>query len=152
MAARLRRGGAIPARRTARGRPPADARRRRHRRVGEEAGRSGSNPQSVKRILAGVLVAACAVVGAWLWVRDSSFVAVRTVTVTGLSSSETPQIRSALRSAALDMTTLHVREDALRAAVAAYPSIKDVQAHADLPHRLAIRVSERAPVAAIDAG
>jgi cell division protein FtsQ len=106
----------------------------------------------VKRILAGALVAACAVAGGFLWVRDSSLVAVRAVTVTGLASSEAPQIRSALRSAALDMTTLHVRDDALRAAVSEYPSIKDVEADADLPHRLAIRVNERAPVAAIDTG
>jgi POTRA domain, FtsQ-type len=106
----------------------------------------------VKRILAGVLVAACALAGGWLWVRDSSLVAVRTITVTGLASDEAPAIRSALRSAAFDMTTLHVREDALRAAVAQYPSVKAVDADADLPHRLMIRVHERAPVLAIDTG
>jgi cell division protein FtsQ len=106
----------------------------------------------VKRILAGVLVAACALAGGWLWVRDSSLVAVRTITVTGLASDEAPEIRSALRSAAFDMTTLHVREDALRAAVSQYPSVKAVDADADLPHRLVIRVHERAPVLAIDTG
>ena len=51
----------------------------------------------MKRILAGVLVAACAVAGGWLWVRDSSLVAVRDVFVTGVSSSEGR--RSAARSA-----------------------------------------------------
>jgi cell division protein FtsQ len=106
----------------------------------------------VKRILAGVLVALCALTGGWLWVRDSSLVAVRSVTVTGLSSAEAPQIAGALRVAALDMTTLHVREDALRSAVSEYPSVKRVAADADLPHKLVIRVGERAPVAAIDAG
>ena len=56
----------------------------------------------MKRILAGVLLAAGVVVGGWLWVRDSSLVAVRDVYVTGVSSSEGPQIRSALRNAALE--------------------------------------------------
>jgi cell division protein FtsQ len=106
----------------------------------------------VKRILAGVLVAACAAAGGWLWVRDSSLVAVRDVFVTGVSSSEGPQIRGALRNAALDMTTLHVREDALRAAVAQYPSIKSFDVDADFPRKLTIVVHERAAVAAIQTG
>jgi cell division protein FtsQ len=106
----------------------------------------------VKRILAGVLVAACALAGGWWWVRDSSLVAVRDVAVTGLASSEAPQIRSSLRSAALDMTTLHVRVDALRAAVSQYPSIKALETDAHGLHGLTIRVRERAPVVAIDTG
>jgi cell division protein FtsQ len=84
-----------------------------------------------------------------MWVRDSSLVAVRDVFVTGVNSSEGPQIRHALRTAALDMTTLHVREDALRAAVAQYPSVKSFKVDADFPRKLTIVVHERAPVAAI---
>ena len=106
----------------------------------------------MKRILAGVLVAACVVAGGWLWVRDSSLVAVRDVFVTGADSSEGPQIRAALRNAALDMTTLHVREDALRAAVAEYPSIKALDVDAGFPRKLTIVVHERAAVAAIQSG
>ncbi|MEO8689540.1 MAG: FtsQ-type POTRA domain-containing protein [Solirubrobacteraceae bacterium] len=106
----------------------------------------------MKRILAGVLVAACAAAGGWLWVRDSSLVAVRDVYVTGVNSSEGPQIRSALRSAALDMTTLHVREDALRTAVSQYPSVKGFEVETDFPRKLTIVVHERAAVAAIESG
>jgi cell division protein FtsQ len=106
----------------------------------------------VKRILAGVLVAGCALAGGWLWVRDSSLVAVRDVRVLGLASAEGPQISSALRTAALDMTTLHVRKDALLAAVSQYASIKGLDVETDLPHKLSIRVRERAPVAAIQSG
>jgi cell division protein FtsQ len=106
----------------------------------------------VKRILAGVLVVSCALAGGFLWLRDSSLVAVRDVFISGVRSSEGPQIRSALRNAALDMTTLHVREDALRAAVAQYPSIKGFEVDADLPHKLTIRVRERVAVAAIQGG
>ena len=106
----------------------------------------------MKRILAGVLVAACALAGGWWWVRDSSLLAVRDVFVTGADSSQGAQIRSALRTAALDMTTLHVRGDALRAAVAQYPSVKEIDVKAKLPHKLFVHVRERAPVVAIQGG
>jgi cell division protein FtsQ len=84
----------------------------------------------VKKILAGVVVTACALVAGWFGLRDSSVVQVRDVFVTGLSSAEEPQIREALKTAALDMTTLHVREDQLRAAVAQYPSIAGISTDA----------------------
>ena len=106
----------------------------------------------MRKILAGVVVAACALVGGWFWLRDSSVVQVRDVFVTGLTSAEEPQIREALKNAALDMTTLHVREDQLRAAVAEYPSIAGLTTDAKFPHKLSIVVRERAPVAAIESG
>ena len=56
----------------------------------------------MKRILAGVLVAACALVGGWLWVRDSSLLAVHDVFVTGADSPRAP--RSAARCAARGST------------------------------------------------
>jgi cell division protein FtsQ len=106
----------------------------------------------VKKILAGVVVAACALTGGGFWLRDASVVQVRDVFVTGLTSTEEPQIRQALKNAALDMTTLHVREDQLRAAVAQYPSIAGLETDAKLPHKLSIVVRERAAVAAIESG
>jgi cell division protein FtsQ len=106
----------------------------------------------VKKILAGVLLSACALGGGWMWLRDSSVVQVRDVFVTGLASSQEAQIRQALKSAALDMTTLHVREDALRAAVGQYPSIAGLETHVSFPHKLSIEVRERAPVVAIQSG
>ena len=106
----------------------------------------------MKKILAGVVVATCALVGGWFWLRDSSVVQVRDVFVTGLTSAEEPQIRQALKNAALDMTTMHVREDQLRAAVAEYPSIAGLSTDAKFPHKLSIIVRERAPVAAIESG
>ena len=106
----------------------------------------------MKKILAGVVVAACALAGGWFWLRDSDVVEVRDVFVTGLTSSQESQIRQALKSAALDMTTLHVREDQLRAAVAQYPSVAGLTADAKFPHKLTIEVRERAPVAAITTG
>jgi cell division protein FtsQ len=88
----------------------------------------------------------------WLWLRDSSLVAVRQVDVTGLSGAEAPRVRAALQDAARDMTTLHVRNGPLRTAVEPYPAISSVEAHPDFPHRLRLVVREHVAVAALAAG
>lgn len=106
----------------------------------------------MKRIAAAALVVAVALAGGWLWLRDSKLVEVREITITGLASSEQDHIRQALRNAASDMTTLHVREEALRAAVRPYPSVAGLRVQTDFPHELTIAVNERTPVAALDAG
>jgi cell division protein FtsQ len=104
------------------------------------------------RGLAALLVLVVALGGGWLWVRDSSLARVREVTITGATTSQQDRIRAALESAARDMTTLHVREDALRSAVAAYPSVADLRVEADFPHALAIEVREHRPVAVLRSG
>lgn len=102
---------------------------------------------------AAVSVLAVALLGVgFMWLRDSSFVAVEDVTITGAEGTQAEEIRAALRDAAEDMTTMHVREDALLAAVQQYPSVKSVKATADMPHRLRIEVRSRTPVAALDTG
>jgi cell division protein FtsQ len=90
--------------------------------------------------------------GGWLWLRDSSLVAVRHVDVTGVSGGQAPQIRAALEDAARDMTTLHVRTNQLRTAVEPYASVQSVEAHGDFPHRLRIIVHEHVPVGALASG
>ena len=104
-----------------------------------------------RALVAGLLTVALAA-GGWLWLRDSSLVAVEDVTITGLASSERHAVRQALEAAAADMTTLHVREDALRTAVAPFSSVARIRAKADFPHRLTITVLEHAPVAALQTG
>jgi cell division protein FtsQ len=106
-------------------------------------------PRPRRRVLAAVALAVLVLIGAWLWVRDSSLVEVREITVTGASGPQAARIRAALETAARDMTTLHVRLDALRTAVEPYPVVKSVEAHGDLPHRLDIVVHEHVPVAAL---
>jgi cell division protein FtsQ len=90
--------------------------------------------------------------GAWLWVRDSSLVAVRKVTITGVYGPESSHIRSALTLAARNMTTLDVRVGQLRTAVGPYPVVKDLRVSPEFPHGLRIRVIEQLPVGAIVAG
>src|SRR4051812_17273360 len=87
-----------------------------------------------------------------MWFRDSSFVRVSTVYVTGVSSSEGPQVRSALTAAAGQMTTLHVRTQELRDAVRSFSSVADLRVQSDFPHKLTVEVVERSPVAAVEIG
>jgi cell division protein FtsQ len=93
-------------------------------------------------------VVACAV-GGWVWLKDSSLVAVRDVSVTGITSSDGDKVRAALDQAAREMTTLNLRQQVLRDAVAQFPSVGDVEATADFPHAVSIKVIERRPVAAL---
>lgn len=90
--------------------------------------------------------------GAWVWLRDSSLVAVERVTVTGAAGPDAGQIRSALGLAARNMTTLDVRLSQLRTAVAPYPVVKDLRVSTQFPHGMRIRVIELLPVGALTAG
>jgi len=102
------------------------------------------------RGFAGIAVLAGLIVGGWLWVRDSSLARVTDVQVTGATTSEEDRIRAALERAARDMTTLHVREQALHDAVAPYPSVAGLRIDADFPHGIRVEVLEHRPVAALD--
>jgi cell division protein FtsQ len=99
------------------------------------------------------LVALVAVlIGGWLWVRDSSLVAVRRVRVAGANGPDAAQIRSALVTAARNMTTLDVQMGQLRTAVAPYPVVKRLAVQTQFPHGMTIHVTEQVPVAIVVAG
>ena len=85
----------------------------------------------------------------WLWLRDSSFVAVQNVTVTGVTGPDAQRIRSVLTDAAHDMTTMHVDGGDLRNAVSAYPQVKGLHVTTHFPHGMDISVTEHNPVAVI---
>jgi cell division protein FtsQ len=87
-----------------------------------------------------------------LWFRDSSLVAVKHVTVVGLSGPETARVTAQLEDAARDMTTLHVRTDQLRSVVEPYPVVKDLEVTTDFPHDLKITIVENTPVAVVVVG
>ncbi len=90
--------------------------------------------------------------GAWVWLRDSSLVAVERVTVTGAAGPDAGQIRSALGLAARNMTTLDVHLSQLHTAVAPYPVVKDLRVSTQFPHGMRIQVIELLPVGALTAG
>jgi cell division protein FtsQ len=104
---------------------------------------------AVIAILVGVVIL---LGGAWLWLRDSSLVSVNRVSVSGQSGPDAAQIRTALISAARNMTTLDVRMDQLRTAVAPYPVVKDLRVSTQFPHGMRIRVIEQVPVGAVSVG
>ncbi len=86
------------------------------------------------------------------WLRTSSLVRVKQVTVTGIEGRQAGAIRDSLTIAARDMTTLAVDDNALRDAVSAYPVVRSLRASADFPHRLRIDVNAYEPVAAVQSG
>ena len=104
-------------------------------------------PRPLAMLTLAMLIAVLA--GAWLWLRDSSLVAVEHVTVTGQSGPDASQIRSALVAEARNMTTLDVRIGELRMAVAPYAVVKDLRVSTQFPHGMRIRVIEQVPVAVV---
>lgn len=109
-------------------------------------------PRVSLRLVAGIAVLALALIGGWMWLRDSPLVSVDQVRVTGASGFGGAAVRSALDATARDMTTLNVDEDALLSAVARYPLVRDIVATPHPPHRLDIRVIERVPIGVIRTG
>lgn len=122
---------------TARRRPQARAR----------SGRSRRRP--TPRLIA-ALVGLVVVLGAgFLWFRDSSLVAVEHVRVTGASGADAVKVRSALVTAARNMTTLDVDMSQLRTAIQPYPDVKRLDVSTQFPHGMHIHVIEQMPVAVV---
>jgi cell division protein FtsQ len=99
-----------------------------------------------------VLLALPVLGGAWLLLRDSSFVAVQRVRISGVHGPEAAAIDAALVQAAHHMSTLDVNTGALRAAVAPFRLVRELRAVPSFPHGLRIEVVEALPVATLIAG
>ena len=85
------------------------------------------------RLGLGLVVVLALAGGGWMWLRDSSLVAVSDVQITGVTASDGDQVKAALEGAALEMTTLHVREDVLREATANHASVGSTERDHRLP-------------------
>ncbi|MBB4664699.1 cell division protein FtsQ/DivIB [Conexibacter arvalis] len=140
------------------GRPPLRLgrllRRRARAGAGASAARAGRLRPRRPRARTVVLVALLATllgVG-WFWLRDSSLVAVRDVTVTGIVGAQSAQVTDALDEAARSMTTLHVREEALRSAVEPFSIVKDIEVSTDFPRGMRIHVVSNVAVGAVELG
>jgi cell division protein FtsQ len=94
-----------------------------------------------------VAIIVLALYGAYmLWFRNLSWFAIDSVSVEGATTSE-KQIQAAVESATADMTTLHIKDDELAAAVSRFPTVASVRADASVPHDLNVTIRERLPVA-----
>ena len=107
---------------------------------------------SLRGAIVALMLAGALGAGYFLWLRDSSLVAVTEVEVEGVSGPDQEEIGVALRRAARDMTTLHVRPERLQEAVAGFPIVETVRADAGFPHSLRIEVIERPPTLVVSAG
>jgi cell division protein FtsQ len=99
--------------------------------------------------LIAVLAALGPLAGGWLWLRDSSLVSVEHVRLSGVHGPDVRAIEAALTGAARHMSTLDVRPGALRAAVAPFRVVREVQTSPSFPHGLRIHVIEQLPVAVL---
>ncbi|MDE3133991.1 MAG: cell division protein FtsQ/DivIB [Acidobacteriota bacterium] len=111
-------------------------------------------PRRLRSLHTLALVLVAVLVGwlGWTWYRGSSFVKVQRVTVTGLSGPDVPQIRDALRGAALQMTTLDMNIARLESAVSQYGYVQRLTVAAQGAHAVVIHVAEQVPVAIVQVG
>jgi cell division protein FtsQ len=106
----------------------------------------------LRRRLIGAAVALLVLwAGYMLWFRNLSWFAIDEVTVTGATTNER-EIKAAVEQVAQDMTTLHLKDDQLRDAVARFPTVASVGATTSFPHGLEVKITERLPVAFIKVG
>jgi cell division protein FtsQ len=105
------------------------------------------SPRTRRWLLAGAATCLVLAGGYHFWLRDSSFVAVEKVTISGLTTSDARRVRVALTSAGRTMTTLHLDHAALDRAVQGYPVVRKLDVSTDFPHGLRIRVIEYTPAA-----
>lgn len=101
-------------------------------------------------VIVGLVLAV--LVGVWFWLRDSSLVAVRRVSVVGVSGADARAIRARLRETGMTMTTLDVSTSRLRQAVARYPAVRGITVATEFPHGLRIHVIEENPLAMLVVG
>jgi cell division protein FtsQ len=104
------------------------------------------------RLYAAIVVVALILAGGWLWLRQSSLVAIRQVTVVGVSGADAGRVRAALIRSARTMTTLDVSVGPLRRAVAGFDEVKQISVSTHFPHGVVIDVGENIPVALITVG
>jgi cell division protein FtsQ len=104
-----------------------------------------------RRLVAAGVIALAFYAGYMLWFRNLSWFAIDEVTVEGATTSER-QITTAIEAAAADMTTLHLKDDALATAVSRFPTVAAVGADANFPHELHVTLRERLPVAVAEVG
>jgi cell division protein FtsQ len=110
------------------------------------------SPRLRRRLLLSALLCGLLALAYMSWFRDSSFVRVERVAVTGLSGTDAPRQRADLIAAAKRMTTLHVDQPALRHALGAGATVEAVRVTTDFPHGLRVDVVEKAPVAVLAYG
>lgn len=109
-------------------------------------------PHWRRRLLLLGLAAAVLAAGYVLWFRNSSFVRIEKVTVTGLDTTPgADRLASDLEAAAKRMSTLNVDQAELQRIAARAPVVHSIRVVPDFPHGATIEVVENRPVAIVAA-
>jgi cell division septal protein FtsQ len=107
---------------------------------------AGLREMRIRRMLVIALVSFAALFAFYFgWFRDSSLVAVKHVTVNGVTTPDSDQVVTALTDAAKGMSTLNVDQAKLSAAASSFPTVESISADASFPSGMTIDVSERPP-------
>lgn len=107
--------------------------------------------RGVVRLLALAVVVAGVIAG-YLWLRDSSLMAVRTTSVEGVRGYQAQQIRAQLEQAASGLSTLNPDVSVLEAAVEEFPIVRSISVDGHPPHDLTVSVQLDPPVAVLVSG
>src|SRR5262245_29354504 len=98
-----------------------------------------SNAIMRRRAIAAGLILLVLYGGYMLWFRNLSLFAIHDVSVEGATTSQ-QQIQAAVEQAAGDMTTLHIKDDELAAAVSRFPTVAAVKADTSFPHGMQVTI------------
>jgi cell division protein FtsQ len=99
-----------------------------------------------------VVLAITAAAGYFLWLRDSSLVAIDNVDVVGVTSGDRGEIIGQLTDASESMTTLHVDRAELDSIAAQFPTVASINIDPNFPHGMRIEVTERPPTMVVKVG
>ncbi|TMM09466.1 MAG: hypothetical protein E6G00_10380 [Actinobacteria bacterium] len=110
------------------------------------------SPRSRRRLALAILLVLALGALYMLWLRDSSFVRVERVRITGVTGRDAGRLRARLRAAALRMTTLHADEQALMRSLGANSGVRALRVESNFPHALRIAVVQELPVAVLVSG
>ncbi len=117
------------------------------RRAASRAGERKA-PRPSRRFLVVVTVLAIVLAAAYVWFRDSGFVAAEKVTVSGAGGDE--ELVAALKGEAVEMSTLHFDAGRLAEVAARFGNVDAVTVKADFPHTLGVTVSLRDAVGYVE--
>jgi cell division protein FtsQ len=98
------------------------------------------------------VLAVTAAAGYFLWLRDSSLVAIDNVDVVGVTSGDRAEIVGQLTDASESMTTLNVDRSSLESIAAQFPTVASISIDPNFPHGMRIEVTERPPTMVVDSG
>lgn len=107
--------------------------------------------KTVVRMLVAAVVVASVVVG-YLWLRDSSLMAVRSTSVEGVQGYQAAEIKERLEQAATGLSTLNPDVEVLQAAVARFPTVRSITVDGHPPHDLTVTVTSDRPFAVLASG